>query len=198
MDPYMSEHDHTCPHASIHDSYVFINDSYVFINDSYAFICGIIYVHVCTLTKIEVICTYIIICVHTFPYISIHGHMCSLTKIEVIFTCMITYDHIWTHMIIYEPYMAAYGHVWPRMTSYMSINEFIHVHKWMHICCWVVTKACWFLSVLKFLNLYTSRWILQSNNFVKLLISITKRDFISFVAYTTFTLRKVLRLLHDS
>ena len=57
----MSEHDHTCPHASIHDSYVFINDSY-------AFICGIIYVHVCTLTKIEVICTYIIICVHTFPY----------------------------------------------------------------------------------------------------------------------------------
>ena len=47
-------------------------------------------------------------------------------------------------------------------------------------------RACWFLSVLKFLNLYTSRWILQSNNFKKLLTSITKKDFISFVTYTTF------------
>ena len=63
----MNEHDHTCPHASIHDSYVFINDSY-------AFICGIIYVHVCTLTKIEVICTYTIIYVHTFPYMVICVH----------------------------------------------------------------------------------------------------------------------------
>ena len=126
MDPYMSEHDHTCPHASIHDSYVFINDSY-------AFICGIIYVHVCTCVYINENWGNMYIYYHICSYISIHGHMCSLTKIEVIFTCMITYDHIWTHMIIYESYMAAYGHVWPRMTSYMSINEFIHVHKWMHM-----------------------------------------------------------------
>ena len=108
------------------------------------FICFHMWNHICSCVYINENWGNMYIYYHMCSYISIHGHMCSLTKIEVIFTCMITYDHIWTHMIIYESYMAAYGHVWHRMTSYMSINEFIHVHKWMHIC-WFLTGLLNFL-----------------------------------------------------